>query len=374
MTRAETIHQAIRMLYQAALAPVDWPGAITTIATTVGANRGMLVVQATDGPSLVVSTGLAAEHAWRLQREFETRLPGWIAAIPVGAVARQTSMISDADFRGTDIYRGVVGPAGGFYGIIAPLARTTEHRIHFSAGRDLGAADFTGEDVGALRMLLPHILTALEIRRRTDAVDLRVRWAYEALGQLNIGVVLLDAWARPIFINTRAEAIAVANDGFLVSARAVSASIPEETSTLQGLVARAIAFNHRSRDSSEGVIHQPTPRCYLSRMPPRPPLVVTIIPVHDPCLVSGASAGTRAILFIVSPDMPPCAEPRSTMFHLTQRESQVAALLATGLSLNDAASHLGIGIGTARGYLKQVLAKTGTHRQGELVSLLLRSA
>lgn len=371
MTRAETIHQAIRILYQAALAPDDWPGAITTIAATVGANRGMLVVQATDGPGLVVSTGLASEHAWRLQREFETRLPGWIAAIPVGSVARQTSMISDADFRGTDIYREVVGPAGGFYGIIAPLARTPEHRIHLSAGRDLGATDFTEEDVVAFRMLLPHILTALEIRRRTDAVDLRARVAYEALGQLNIGVVLLDAWARPIFINTRAEAMAAFDDGFLLSARAVSASSADETRTLQALIARAIAFNHRSRDASESAIRQPTLRCYLSRMPPRPPLMVTIVPVHDPSLVSGASTGTRAILFIVSADLPPCAEPRSITFNLTQRESQVAALLATGLSLNDAATQLGIGIGTARGYLKQALAKTGTHRQGELVSLLL---
>ncbi len=108
-------------------------------------------------------------------------------------------------------------------------------------------------------------------------------------------------------------------------------------------------------------------------MPPRPPLVVTIVPVHDPSLVNGANSGTRAVLFLSSPDMPPYAEPSNDMFHLTQRESQIAALLATGLSLNEASSQLGIGIGTARGYLKQVLAKTGTHRQGELVSLLLHS-
>lgn len=372
MIRAETIHHAIRMLYQAALAPDDWPNAITAITATIGANRGMLVAQTTDGPSLVTSTGLAAADAWRLQREFETRVPDWIAAIPVGQAARQTSMISDADFRRTDIYREVVGPVGAFYGIVAPLARTPEHLIHFSAGRDLGAPDFTEEDVGALGMLLPHLMTALEIRRRTDAVDLRVRCAYEAVAQLNIGVVLLDAWMRPIFINARAEAIAIAEDGFLLSAQAVSASSQDETRTLQGLIARAIAFNHRSRDASESAIHQSTLRCYLSRRPPRPPLVVTIVPVHDPSLINLASSGTRAVLFISSPDMSPYAEPSSDMFHLTQRESQIAALLATGLSLNDAASQLGIGIGTARGYLKQVLAKTGTHRQGELVSLLLR--
>lgn len=374
MTRAESIHQAIRVLYQAALAPNDWPAAVGAISATLGANRGMLVDQSTDGAGLVASSGLSAESAWRLQREFETRVPDWIAAIPVGQVARQSSMITDAAFRRTDIYREVVGPVGAFYGIIAPLARTPDHRIHLSAGRDLGAADFTDEDVSALRMLLPHIVMALEIRRRTEAVDLRVRVAYEALGQLNIGVVLLDAWMRPIFINAYAEAMAVAGDGLLLSAQAVAAISAEDTRTLQGMVARAIAFNHRTRDASEAAIHLPPMRCQLSRRPPRPPLLITIVPVHDPSLVGGASLATRAILLIVSPENPPGTEARNDLFHLTQRESQIAALLATGLSLNEAASQLDIGIGTARGYLKRVLAKTGTHRQGELVSLLLRGS
>jgi DNA-binding CsgD family transcriptional regulator len=372
MTRAESIHQAIRVLYQAALAPDDWPAAVGAIAATIRASRGMLVAQSTDGAGLAAATGLSAEDAWRMEREFETRVPAWIAAIPVGQVARQTSMITDADFRRTDIYREVVGPMGDFYGIIAPLTRTPDHRIHLVAGRSLGDADFTDEDASALRTLLPHIAITLEIRRRTEAVDVRVRAAYEALGQVNIGVILLDAWMRPIFINARAEALAVPGEGLRLSAQSVAALRADETRTLHAMVARAIAFNHRSRDASEAAIQHPPLRCQLSRPPPRPPLLVTIVPVHDPSLVGGASLATRAILLIVSPENPPGAEARNDLFHLTQRESQIAALLATGLSLTEAASQLDIGIGTARGYLKRVLAKTGTHRQGELVSLLLR--
>jgi DNA-binding CsgD family transcriptional regulator len=33
---------------------------------------------------------------------------------------------------------------------------------------------------------------------------------------------------------------------------------------------------------------------------------------------------------------------------------------------------MGIGVGTARGYMKQIFAKTYIHRQAELVALLLR--
>ena len=37
------------------------------------------------------------------------------------------------------------------------------------------------------------------------------------------------------------------------------------------------------------------------------------------------------------------------------------------------AGELGIGVGTVRSHLRQVLTKTGTHRQNELAALIMRS-
>ncbi|BDB28911.1 helix-turn-helix transcriptional regulator (plasmid) [Cupriavidus sp. P-10] len=334
----------------------------------------MLFFEPSNGPNFAVATGFIDEHARRIQQEFATRMPDWIESIPVGAVMRQTSVISDADFRRTDLYQDALRPADAFYGIIAPLARTPERRILLSAGRNLGERDFTEEDVGAFRMLVPHLLTALAVRHRIEAADLQGRWALEVFGQLNVGVILVDVWMRPVFANARAEMIAAVGDGLLLREQGISSSTPAESKLLSELVARAIAFNHLSRDASEGAIHHPALRCHLSRRQPRPPLLVTVVPVQDACRLNGVSNATRAILFVVDPDVPPGAEPihAAEMFDLTQRESELAAMLASGLALTDVASQLGITIGTARGYLKHVLAKTGTHRQGELVSLLLR--
>ncbi|MBS0317587.1 MAG: helix-turn-helix transcriptional regulator [Proteobacteria bacterium] len=58
-------------------------------------------------------------------------------------------------------------------------------------------------------------------------------------------------------------------------------------------------------------------------------------------------------------------------YRLTRAEQRLALHLAAGTSLRDAAERCGIGYGTARGYLKLLFQKTGTHRQGELVALLL---
>jgi DNA-binding CsgD family transcriptional regulator len=60
------------------------------------------------------------------------------------------------------------------------------------------------------------------------------------------------------------------------------------------------------------------------------------------------------------------------LFGLTRMESRVASIISTGASPEEAAENMGISFETARNHLKAVFAKTGTHRQGELVALLSR--
>ena len=60
------------------------------------------------------------------------------------------------------------------------------------------------------------------------------------------------------------------------------------------------------------------------------------------------------------------------MFDLTAREAELAACLAAGQSLSQAAGALEMSLGTARHHLKSIFGKTGTRRQAELVALLAR--
>jgi len=80
-------------------------------------------------------------------------------------------------------------------------------------------------------------------------------------------------------------------------------------------------------------------------------------------------ARPTALLPISDPDravqLP--ADHLARTFGLTGAEAKLAAALATGTSLTDYAGTARITIGTARWYLKQALAKTGAHRQSELV-------
>ena len=70
---------------------------------------------------------------------------------------------------------------------------------------------------------------------------------------------------------------------------------------------------------------------------------------------------------VLTPDL-------ATAFHLTPGEARMARLIADGLGLRDAATSLGVTRNTARTHMKRVYAKTGVHRQTDLVRLLSRGS
>ena len=78
----------------------------------------------------------------------------------------------------------------------APVAGETP-----SVGPARGREDFGGEDVAAL----PHLASALKASMKLAEASLQARAASHAFDAMNVAVVLVDARARIIFANGRAE-------------------------------------------------------------------------------------------------------------------------------------------------------------------------
>lgn len=68
-----------------------------------------------------------------------------------------------------------------------------------------------------------------------------------------------------------------------------------------------------------------------------------------------------------------CVASLQEVFGLTAREAELASHIANGRTVAATAEHMGISRSTARVHLERVLAKTGTHRQTELVALIRTS-
>lgn len=81
-----------------------------------------------------------------------------------------------------------------------------------------------------------------------------------------------------------------------------------------------------------------------------------------------------AILFIRDPEAPTAARSiLQGLFGLTPAEAAVAAALAQGRSADEIAVAHRIALNTARVHIRNILAKTNTTRQAQLVALILGS-
>lgn len=120
----------------------------------------------------------------------------------------------------------------------------------------------------------------------------------------------------------------------------------------------------------------PTPR---SSMPPvvllrpgearRPLLAHAMRLPHVTADVFGAARAAVVMTDLGRRPDPP-EEVLRSVFGLTVMQAKLARLVAAGLSLETIGDRLGIAQHTVRSHLKQVFAKTETHRQAELAAML----
>jgi DNA-binding CsgD family transcriptional regulator len=102
------------------------------------------------------------------------------------------------------------------------------------------------------------------------------------------------------------------------------------------------------------------------------PVIVRIWPLEGPSHAPRQDVRALLTLNALEPRPGPPAAILAKTFRLTPAEAKLASIVARGASMQCAAEELKISPETARTQLKAVFAKTDTHRQSELVALLLR--
>jgi DNA-binding CsgD family transcriptional regulator len=102
------------------------------------------------------------------------------------------------------------------------------------------------------------------------------------------------------------------------------------------------------------------------------PVIVRIWPFDGPAHQPGQEVRALLTLNALGPKPGPPAAILAKTFSLTPSEAKLASIVARGASTQIAARELKISPETARNQLKSVFTKTNTHRQSELVALLLQ--
>ena len=102
------------------------------------------------------------------------------------------------------------------------------------------------------------------------------------------------------------------------------------------------------------------------------PVIVRIWPFERPSHPPAQEVRALLTLNALGPRLGAPASIIAKTFRLTPSEAKLACILARGASPDIAARELKISRETARNQLKSVFAKTDTHRQSELVALLIQ--
>lgn len=181
------------------------------------------------------------------------------------------------------------------------------------------------------------------------------------LDRLPIGVILVDAEGRVLFMNHMARAIIKTSDGLVVDGNGICrASVASESKALARLIRETLEVGNDGDQDAEYAL-------MLSRPSGKPPLAAMV------AAIGTARSRPGAAIFLSDPEHPLeiSVDTLSGLYGLTQAESRLALGLTSGKKLDDLAREWDVSMHTVRSQLKQVFRKTGACRQSELVKLIL---
>jgi len=335
----------------AALDPSRWDAAAEAAAAATG-SFGALVMNV--GPPLLPNPPATASV--RGADEDYLR-DGWVSRDGLNAfraaVRRDAIAAMPSDFEDGAFYNEFLLPRGvGWFASI----KVTEGPdcMSLALHRTPAQGPFTYAELEELKILSPRLVgimelaKAFEFKRVDDRLDV-----WERSGS---PVMMIDMSGDVLRLNPCAERM-LSQDLQIVRRRLVSWSCAA-TRTLDQALHKVI----RGSCPSVGPVVLPR-RCGR-------PVIAHI------SRFSGDACFSPARAIIVFADLEAQAsinvDVLMAAFGLARAEARLTSFIAHGMSLQGAASELGVAVGTVRNQIKRVFEKTATNSQGQLISLISR--
>lgn len=324
------------------------------IAVTAQWDRWLDMLRDAFGAAAAVLVPLAVAGGAENRPAFP-ELGAWLAALraaPLGAPPPVQILPTAAGARR--------GPGrGGATGMGAVLA-AGPNRFALLLRRDADTAPFAPADAVEFARIAAFVERTLELRRTAAASESETEAFRQVLNQSRRGFVLLDALCRVLFANAFAKELL--QTGHVVRLRGGQ------------LVARNQADERPFRDAVERALGDPGAQTIvtLHGADDGVEIVATVRGTALPETEFGRPGAIAVVrLSRALPDRTEMAPGHlEQLFAFTPKEARVASLLVAGHDLSEVAAQLSITTGTTRHHLKAIFAKTGLHRQRDLVHLL----
>lgn len=175
------------------------------------------------------------------------------------------------------------------------------------------------------------------------------------------GIVVVGPNGQVLNLNAAAEKALRGDDGLQVTAGRITAADAAANRTLNRALNSALTgTSDNTRSGISFTVQRPSDAR---------PFILHILPLHR----LEEPDRRRALVILVDPahESEPSTALLQRLYHLTPTEADIALRLAHGADPKHIAEDLSVSITTVRTHLHRIFDKTDTHRQVELVRLLL---
>jgi DNA-binding CsgD family transcriptional regulator len=182
----------------------------------------------------------------------------------------------------------------------------------------------------------------------------------QATHRLRFGWLALDAVGQ--VLDWDAEGLRIMEESEILS-RSASGQLIATPNHLQREIARVLK---RIADNPRG-------RAYAITLRRDPWLDMLLVPTTRRSISAGPSPVVISYIHGDSWHAADCCEQLAELFALTPSEAKLALAVCRGMTIAEAATELGISVGTARSYSKSIYGKTGARGLPDLVRIVMRS-
>lgn len=364
----EGLSRTISALYEAAFDASGWPDAIRQLNLLFDGSRACIA--RSDGGN---STATATVD----DPEFSVANPAFLSALteaapllgqwqsePAGQVFRSLYHLDREGFLATRMWTDYCRERDMYDGLAVNLPAQGCGYLFFDVQRGKGQEKFGDAEIRLMSHLVPHLLRSGEIGRSIEAT----RETAAAFAHLPFGLLITDKGGKVLRANDAAEAVLCrAGMPLGVKAGRLTPDARKDAVRLEQMIAAVCAEGLDLPDAGDTIMLAPE-----GDDAPPTRLLVSVAPYADMTLY-GLKAERRAAVMLrdLTLQVPEgFDEIARSAFGLTPSELRVAAALASGRSLQQAAAENRITPKSAHTYLARIFRKTGTAQQSQLVALL----
>lgn len=266
-----------------------------------------------------------------------------------------------------ELYNEFFRPLRADHLMFLPLGRTTCEEKSLVVRRSREAGFYGDESVRRLTLVGGHLTNAERLLEKTHCANERARNLGSIIERMGGAAFVTDRGGTIRYMSAAAERLVRCGEIFV----ALGGRLGTRDLAVERALQAAIRDCAESLDRPEKKARQIVPVTAQERGRPRCIAFVAAVAWSE-----NGREDIPASLVLVN-DAGNCVATRvrttARVFGLTPAEAAVAAALCEGFPVCDYAVREGVSVQTARTLVKRALAKTETHSQAELISLLLRS-